>query len=146
LISLRNFGQFWAEGYYTPNHPKNALEQGLKIDFRRFCQMDIDSLEAGPVLDALIMGKVFNEPAYPHGYTTSPYSTDIAFAWEVVEEIRKMGFIIQFWIEGRDNRKYECIIETYDYNDEYGRGSRWVSYAPTAPLAICRAALKVITP
>jgi hypothetical protein len=92
--------------------------------------MDIDSLEAGPVLDAMIMGEVFNEPAFPHGYTTSPYSTDIAFAWEVV---------LKLVVRLERTQSGWCAVAVDMTKPPF---RPWEAYAPHAPLAICRAALK----
>jgi hypothetical protein len=63
------------------------------------------------------------------------YSTDIAHAWTVVEK-----FI------GRGTQR--LIINAggyYSYSCHY-EGTRGVAEAPTAPLAICRAALLAVTP
>ncbi len=65
---------------------------------------------------------------------TRPYSTDISAAWEVVEKLK-------------DNPDFADITITYpwcvalNYNFETG----WIKgEADTAPLAICRAALKAL--
>lgn len=57
------------------------------------------------------------------------YSTDIAAAWEVVEKLRHLDPILS-----TDRCEWEC---------GFGEGPTGHSaYAPTAPLAICRAALR----
>ena len=138
---------------------------------------DIDTLEPGPALDALVAEKVMGlrldgdfpiqqdeaggwDPIdeedgaghqrrpcyrtcgdhpmppyqYEHGSTcrrvVPEYSTDIAAAWEVVEKLRPTG------------PKLSIHAARLGYDVEYGPG--WFVSAPTAPLAICRAALKAI--
>ena len=58
------------------------------------------------------------------------YSTDIAAAWEVVG---RMGDVLRRLLRNKGSEKWECI---FDYVH--------VGTAPTAPLAICRAALKAV--
>ena len=89
--------------------------------------MDIDNLEAGPELDALV-----HEMLYPGDSFGLPdlafkhYSTDIAAAWDAIVEMgRPVGF-------GVNSNGWRCWV---GYEEIYGD-------APTAPLAICRAALK----
>lgn len=72
---------------------------------------------------------------YPVGHDIAPaYSTDIAAAWQVVEAMRpEYGF----WIDGDDDYVVEFqhgMPGMADYR--HGRAS-----APTAPEAICKAAL-----
>ena len=111
---------------------------GVKFD------IDVDSLEAGPKLDALIAEKVMGGKLGLRGmgvswdtvgYGWSP-STSIAAAWEVAEKFghdynwemnnseKAGGFLFAIF---KDATVYEGI-------------------APTASLAICRAALKAIRP
>lgn len=109
--------------------------------------MNTDELEAGPQMDALVAEKVMGWSIrgelwkdkrgtirrskstfeqYEPSIRWSP-STDIAAAWEVVEKM-PMGM----WpsVDG-------WVVEIPD-------GSGDEVEAPTAPLAICRAALKAI--
>lgn len=113
----------------------------------------IDAMEAGPDFDRLIAELVFNCKLFkehsawrcdcpgpnsaklrPHAHWATgyilPYSTDIAAAWQVVE---KMGLF----------KLYDATITQYD--DCWGIDNPtldWRVEAETAPLAICRAALK----
>jgi hypothetical protein len=59
------------------------------------------------------------------------YSRDIADAWQVVEKMHESGQYCGLWREGGDNSEWEIDI---------GVSLPELS-APTAPLAICRAAL-----
>ena len=91
----------------------------------------------------------FEQP--PHGVEPDwdcdpylkPYSTDIAAAWEVVEKmnadydvmVRQQRFKPDVW---------ECYIVRNGPLGPYDRDF-WEGRAATAPLAICHAALKVVT-
>ena len=102
---------------------------GVKFD------IDVDSLEAGPKLDALIAEKVMGGKLGLRGmgvswdtvgYGWSP-STSIADAWEVV--LKLQGFSI-----GKVGGSGEWCCSCYG----------GLASADTAPLAICRAALKAV--
>jgi len=118
---------------------------------------EILAMEAGRELDALVAVEVMEWTRYPnkHGLTVMSrpgamphhaqidqhpnFSTDIAATWEVVEYMGPIPFSLRFqpadaWRTG-DGEVYchahwTCWFE----------GSVWAE-APTAPLAICRAAL-----
>jgi hypothetical protein len=91
-------------------------------------------------IDALIaehvMGKPHDEIYYPHRFNAEgekvirrlipQYSTDISAAWEVVG---KMGHLGLNW-EPLVIDKWDCVFE------------RESTKADTAPMAICKAALK----
>jgi hypothetical protein len=106
-------------------------------------------MKAGRELDALVAEKVMgivatttasaNHPWLVEGtplkVPVPPFSTDIARAWQVVEKMHATGFEVsvntmQDWIE-----KCECIVSK-------GVLLSVSANAPTAPLAICLAALK----
>lgn len=129
--------------------------------------MSIDEMPAGRELDALVAEKVMGfvrvaddtsdyhgvrhgtEVLLPPGETlhslrewlprsgpiafgyfvTQRYSTDIAAAWQVVERMRNPDFRLN-----KDG----------DWGCSFGGELRFVGLAPTAPLAICRAALKAV--
>ena len=99
---------------------------------------DIDKLEAGLELDALVAEKVMGwfVAKGPHSPTSPPdliprYSTDIAAAWEVVEKMIDQGrrFVIN------NNFSRTMFIADFCGRDVLEK---------TAPLAICRAALKAV--
>jgi hypothetical protein len=124
------------------------------VGYTTFEDDKIDDLQAGRELDALIAEKVMGikcgaclqdgqlEPITMDWREIPHYSTDIAAAWEVVEKaylvIRPSllhGSNLQ-WIAGqlkgvRASGLIEIIKETY-------------TEAETAPLAICKAALRAI--
>ena len=134
---------------------------------------DIDTLPAGPDLDALVaekvMGWTLGDPHWIHGYMMhgmvevrtwlgsetedgaksegwSP-STNIAAAWEVVEKLSQSG--VDFYLErdpyGRTHWARFNDTTQGTYNKEGCEDKRLGDAdAPTAPLAICRAALKAI--
>jgi len=66
-------------------------------------------------------------------------STDIAAAWEVVEKLKFDGTGLFFALEYDNNEIWDAAF----YYPSLGDGGmpKWKN-APTAPLAICRAALK----
>lgn len=94
---------------------------------------NISSLPASRELDALVAEHVMHQPidkfALAQGvlYNIPPYSTSIAAAWEVVEKLAVVGSAVL-----KKENGWICVLglETADAN--------------TAPLAICRAALKVV--
>lgn len=133
--------------------------------------MDIDKLEAGRELDALVAEKVMGlnltvipeTCPYCDGYVSQnrdpgwcgscgayvnepePYSTDIAAAWEVVEKMRT-------W-KGKGTLGCRACIEIHSIDGSFEEGENkpylamiWgkEGIAKTAPLAICRAALKAV--
>jgi len=109
----------------------------------------MNELEAGRELDALVAEKVMgwkklNDTGLSwrspdEGFSNLPYfSTDISAAWQVVEKMRETRWIeVHSTIDGEWAAFY-TPIGTTDMNQaihEYAKAS-------TAPLAICRAALK----
>lgn len=93
----------------------------------------IDEMDAGPKMDGLVakylMGFPTLHPELPHKML--PYSTDIAFAWKVVEAIEEETTKLTL-LRGQSSQFYW----TAQFGGSIpGRGE-------TAPLAICRAALK----
>jgi len=72
------------------------------------------------------------------GWFTFRPSTDIAAAWVVVEKLHKLGSSIQLHgVIGAVTETYCCeFVPKHRYNYSCG---------DTAPLAICRAALKAVT-
>jgi hypothetical protein len=105
-------------------------------------------LEAGRELDALIAERVLGYPGaaiggwdnprtLPDGrilpnLTPRPYSTEIRWAWVVVEKLRDLGFSLRW-------RAHNCRWYAYFV---WGADDAADADADTAPLAICRAALK----
>ena len=136
--------------------------------------MNINKMEAGPELDALIAEKVMglapcthwlegsgsfsiiheDECDAPvHGQChdaqsdrwTHKYSADIKAAWEVVQKLYEKGLIVCITLD-RDEQRYgpvECCIED-DKRKKRDDTTVALAHALTAPLAICRAALKVV--
>ena len=137
--------------------------------------MDIDKLEAGRELDALVAEKVmgWREDAYhywadpgggdetfwvvagstedhPGNRAWCP-STDISAAWGVVEHVRRMH-PARVWFElyaPRGDLPWTAVFFTrcLEWEDSmYEMGSDRIipSSGKEAPLAICRAALKVV--
>ncbi len=133
---------------------------------------EIDKLEAGPELDALIAEKVMgctlvNHVNPKYGVTCgcaygahrqvqehiddllADYSTDMTYAWKVVERIR-LAYAVQIderragwaceltpWWEDDAERELQRMFAS-EY-EKYG-----IVIAETAPLAICRAAIRAV--
>lgn len=126
--------------------------------------MEPDKMQAGASLDRLIAEKVMGwKPIEPYGkylinadndtrfvindecrsLPSPPMgdefypSTDIAHAWEVIERLRADGWII--WIG-------PCADNGPDWDVQIKRGTNYHERvtAETAPLVICRAALKTV--
>lgn len=112
--------------------------------------LDIDKMPAGREMDALIAEKVMDAEVYrefhtarfkqgqlPNGHELigiggiPRYSTDIAAAWEVVKRLKNYNFYIRLFYDGR----YGC---------SFTEPPRIIAWGNTAPLAICRAALKAL--
>ena len=106
--------------------------------------MDIDKMEAGPEMDALVAERVMGwtaerKPGLPHlwlppGHFISGWSpsTDISAAWQVVEKMLE---------------KHEAFHLEYIPDKQWYAMFWFATYftsADTAPLAICRAALKAV--
>ena len=129
--------------------------------------MTIDELEAGPDLDALIAEKVmglvidhdFRDDNSPVVRVVSAdvtfiepcpgYSTNIAAAWEVVEKLKSLDWEIEVSVTCKlpdgDSETYYCGLQQGDDNAPWSKDYRYLqTWAPMAPLAICRAALKAI--
>ena len=102
---------------------------------------EILNMPAGPEMDLLISDAVLKHSAeewnkrFWAGY--SEYSTDIAAAWQVVEELRNF--------KTKTQAGHPLLLQEYFWNKtyfaEFGATS---AEAPTAPLAICRAALLAV--
>lgn len=133
--------------------------------------MDIDTMTAGSEMDALIAEKVmgwmwvyktgWELAGYPvfdklpfdaieyddSDYAITPYSTDIAAAWQVVEKVFDN---FAAWMTVGNNPDFmryrgKYFSTVHGGKLEYDSPSCNITcYADTAPLAICRAALKAI--
>lgn len=104
---------------------------------------DIDKLEAGSDLDRLVAERVmwlkfisihqwlgwYQDAGKGH------YSTNIAHSWEVVEQLKHLQPEICGVKVSSNETMWRCDFELADMVAEY---------AETAPLAICRAALKAV--
>jgi hypothetical protein len=121
-------------------------------------QIDVDKLEAGPELDALIAQKVMGWILPPHSSIVGqmwveppmgrvhpegppPYSTDIAAAWQVVEKFNSWELQHNKWLissSGRNPNQYSATLTRYKPE---GFGA---AVSTSMPLAICRAALKAV--
>ena len=81
-----------------------------------------------------------------------PFSTDIAAAWEVVERLKNstpLGDVLVWWNAGTlssyGQPGWEAQIRDFD-GDCKERTIALSGLSATAPLAICRAALRAVTP
>ena len=137
--------------------------------------ISIDEMKAGRQLDALVAEKVMQLPglergdgnkycgiigfAYPQsegeyycrrdGFLSDLipcYSTDMAAAWQTVNEI-KQDYQVCFVLEDFqfDGKYWQAMFKGGLNQDEGRWSSLYYSFADTPELAICRAALKVAT-
>ena len=129
--------------------------------------MSYDTMEAGREMDALVAEKIMGlvpcqndchkigsprylpglchaQPDSPdEGGETAQYSTSISAAWEVVEKMWDRGYMADVY---QSDCEGTWSAEFLPKNDMDSAGVEWGgSMAPTAPLAICRAALKAVT-
>ena len=81
--------------------------------------------------------KLKNGKYLPH------YSTDIAAAWQVVEKLRADCVFANIGPDPSEGGGYNCQFHWAEGHDEFDIRLEDAA-APTAPLAICRAALKVV--
>src|SRR3990167_9984414 len=110
-------------------------------------EIEIDKLEAGRELDAMIADRVmgFSFNSYGHSFTghghpgwhaldkLPAFSNNIAAAWQVVEKMR-----LSPW------RWFEMAHRPSGYMCNMTGNVQHSIYAPTAPLAICKAAPKAL--
>jgi hypothetical protein len=117
--------------------------------------MNVKDLQAGPELDALVATQVVGWSGVTvHAWATTGippgegglrgveiprYSTDLAAAWEVVEFLRKEGF------------DFDCFCSSTKLQEGWSEAvftdqiDSVQAKAETLPLAICRAALLVVS-
>lgn len=115
--------------------------------------MNIDQMPAGREMDALVAEKVMGwtpslssqgimwlnkDGEYERGEHTFHPSTDIAAAWEVVERLEAIGVLL--WKLGREDHMPNWYVSV-GRNFQPGVSAE----ERTAPLAICRAALKAVS-
>ena len=129
---------------------------------------EIDAIPAGKQMDALIGEKVFGISKWcaeddddvlctcsmtPQGtiherISLPKFSSDIATAWKVIEKIRKID---KHWcpgvgwedMDGLGEPGWVCGFEYYGEREEDFK--EFSAIAVTMPLAVCRAALKVVS-
>jgi hypothetical protein len=120
---------------------------------------EIMKLEAGPEMDLLIAEKIFGHRVISHrpptiwidnpddkengGFSShcGCYSTNIESAWNVVEKLQTEPYEFFFGIEKTPSIPYAKTGKPH-WHVEFG-GKK--TFADTAPLAICRAALLCAT-
>lgn len=138
------------------------------MDSKSVDRVDWSTMEAGRELDALVAERVmgWTRPprgrvtwTAPEGYGTSfgavpRYSTDIAAAWLVVEQTAALVVerddytfnhltLCQLGIQAGWAASYDTIIDDYEWHEHVERYPR-SARSETAPLAICRAALRAL--
>ncbi len=111
------------------------------------------SVAAGRELDALVAEKVMgwhhtgSDDRYPvddkgrSQLYVPDYSTDIGAAWAVVERMRELDWrmLLENWVSSSD-----AYAAFFHPQDRYRYGNHIGVTDDTAPLAICRAALRAV--
>lgn len=95
-----------------------------------------------------IDGVLYCPPDYPGilhgGLNVIPhYSTDISDAWLVVEKLYgqyDLAICTAIISDSEQERQWHVVLEEKDTDHDIA-----IVYAPTAPLALCRAALKALS-
>jgi hypothetical protein len=110
---------------------------------------EIEQMPAGRELDVLVhfalhpthkpqMGAGFYAPESDRYRQVPHYSSDIAAAWHITEILEPRGYLVDI------TRRKDFDTSTYPYECEIwdtSAGPDMRALAPTAPLALCRAAL-----
>lgn len=113
---------------------------------------EIEMLEAGPALDALVAEKVmgleltnYNPIGIRKGGWVLPipnYSNDIAAAWEVVQKLDLLCGAVM--LRRNLDSTVTNYVGTWEVLEIEHELQHVVAVGTTAPLAICRAALKLM--
>ena len=132
--------------------------------------MQVDEMEAGRELDALVAEKVMGWRRVSDGqfyfwpskemvealrmshpdllavdYFAAPeFSADIAAAWKVVEKMYSDGWTVSVGSLAAKPRGWRCTVSHMHADDFYRHPESYEANADTAPLAICRAVLKAV--
>jgi len=115
-------------------------EQSMGYRWERPSYLQNSDLFVAPNTDEVGYRYEGRAPVYYEGLPH--YSTDIAAAWQVVESLRAMGFVV---LISSPRPVHAWGVEAWHLDVEHDR-RRGEAYADTAPLAICRAALKAVRP
>ena len=120
---------------------------------------EILNMPAGREMDALVAEKVMGwsrgtyhsdgvdylrDPEGTSHLNVPQYSTDIAAAWQVVEKIRTKYPVIRISTGDLMGKYWQCHMADAWREVSHEDDSDWFANAPTAPLAICRAALLAV--
>lgn len=115
--------------------------------------IEVMGWDAGDVDVEGMYGTTFNHDVDGRSFqVVPPYSTDIAAAWEVVERLASDGLYISlcdnrhgcYRLNGDSVSGFWVEIVRHDAADDYPTEHVRGLQAPTAPEAICRAALKAV--
>jgi len=115
--------------------------------------MNYDEMPAGREMDVLIAEKVmgwkwdsrdevfYDQEGRSRVDIFNRFSSEIEYAWMVVEKIIAMSYtvLVSNGKHSPPRQTWHCIITIIPQQGGYRDG-----YADTAPLAICRAALKAV--
>lgn len=95
-------------------------------------------LKAGPELDRVVCQAFWGAPCLSTSGYTPRFSTDIEFAWSVVEKLRSRGWTLSLSCN-------DFITEPWDCRFFLKETKRAIRHGRTAAEAICRAALDTLT-
>lgn len=108
---------------------------------------ELNALVAEKVMEWKREGDWFEVPYWISGGTFQAhadafrFSTEIASAWQVVEKMREFGWFFYMDNGSQGDSFFVTFHEGKDFSDD---GCSASAEAPTAPLAICLAALKAL--
>lgn len=101
--------------------------------------IDFDKMEAGPEMDALVHERIFGFRSLRH--VDPEYSRDVGATWEIIEKLRRTGDYCCLELHSDHHCIYRMSLTLADLEDERHKPA-FAANGETAPLAICRAALK----
>jgi hypothetical protein len=104
--------------------------------------MDIEEMEAGREMDALVASKVFDYFVIQHEYRVYEGDQEMKEIEYLVKNIRVPEYSTDIQLIWSHSWVFKIWRNNPDVESDFG----WIAevYAPTAPLAICRAALKAV--
>ena len=127
------------------------------MDTKQLTAAEIDAMEAGPEMDALVGERIFDwqyqntgngwwKVPGPKGIesrsTIPKYSRNIAAAWQVVEHLRRQGWEMTLSVNHYVTEPWDCRLFQTEGGKLDAPSKRIIAHGPDAPTAISRCAYK----